>query len=288
MDPSLLGYDDFANLSKKLADDLGSVDDDKKDKNAKLDEFLEEFGDANYYTCTILMILDPNQEFESMRSNFKMFLLPMFQILIPAGMVWYFFVTEELVEEHGYCCNETDHVFRFTGFITFMYSGWQIIDGSDDSSSKFFLVRSVKQWSLTGQSADLKASVMFYLGYVSQQLCCILLLAVTYVIYTYEAKTPLDLLMNCVAINFVLDIDSEWMGDEQQKRAKTGAKYVFRSWRDVCIENGVDVKESVKRLQGLRSAAPGICDALMLAGRTFIWILAYVLIIGWTFCPGEY
>jgi hypothetical protein len=288
MDAKLLGNDDFAALSKTLADDMGSAEDDKKDTNEKLDSFLEEFGESNYYTCTILMIIDPNQEFESMRSNLKMFLLPMFQILIPAGMVWYFLIKEELFANNGYCCNETNYIFRFTGFVTFMYSGWQIIDGSDDSSSGFFLTKSVRQWSRTGQPADLKMTVMFYLGYVSQQLCCILLLIVTYVIYTSQCDTPLDLLMNCVAINFVLDIDSEWMSDAQQQRAATGAKYVFKTWRDVCIENGADVKENMKRWKGVRAAAPGMVDGIMAGGKWIILVAAYFLVVLWTFCPSEY
>lgn len=126
---------------------------------------------------------------------------------------------------------------------------------------------------------------MFYLGHVSQQLCSFLLLVVTYVIYTSQCDTPLDLLMNCVAINFVLDIDSEWMGDKQQAKAKISSEWLFKQWRDTCINDGAEIKRSMKHFSSLRASAPSTVATMGWLGDTVVWVSAYILVFAWTFCP---
>lgn len=281
---------DFEKLISDLEEEFGTREDDKLDKNDKLDEFLqfESDGTVNFYICMVLLTLDPNQEFETWRSNFKMFLLPAFQILVPFGMCWYFLVQQDLFADQGFCCNHDNYIFRFTGFVTFMYSGWQIIDGCDDATAKFFVTKAVKQWCITGRSQDLKTSVMFYMAYVSQQLCSMLLLIVTYVIYTSQCDTPLDLLMNCVAINFVLDIDTEWMNDTRQAKSQASAQWWYKQNRDAHIENGAEIKQSMKHFQSLRKAAPSIVNNISKAGDWLIVFSAYLLVFGWTFCPAKY
>lgn len=285
MHKELLRSDEFDAVANALADEFGTADDDKLEKNDKLDAFLEEVGSVNFYVCTILLILDPKQEFTSFRSNAKMFLLPVFQIGVPFGMCWYFLVEEALIENNGYCCNHSNFIFRLTGFVTFMYSGWQIIDGCDDASSKLFLQKAVEQWALTGRGSNFTAMWMFYLAHMSQQLCSLLLLIVTYLIYTSQCDTPLDLLMNCVAVNFVLDIDSEWMGDNLLKKAKQGSIFLYKEWRDVCAENATEVKNSLRNLRAIRSSAPRVVKNVCKAGDCAIIVAAYVLVFAWTFCP---
>jgi len=285
MDAKLLGNDEFAAVAKQLKQDYGTAEDDKLEKNQKLDDFIDGFGDVNFYVCTSLLVLDPNQEFESFRSNLKMFLLPCFQILVPFGMIWYFVVQKDMINDNGYCCNHSNFIFRFTGFVTFMYSGWQIIDGCDDEPSKFFMKKAVNQWALTGQPFSSKAAWMFFLGHTSQQICCMLLLVLTYIIYTTQCDTPLDLLMNCVAVNFVLDIDTEWMDSGKQAKSKASATYLFKYWRDECSSNEAGVRESIKNHRSLRRSAPTIVKTIHKTFETAIWVSAYVFGLVWTFCP---
>jgi hypothetical protein len=287
MDASLLGSDDFTAVAKVLREDYGTAEDDKLDKNPKLDDFIETFGDANFYTCMNLLVLDPNQEFASMRSNLKMFFLPCFQILVPLGIVWFFLVEEEMIATNGYCCDNSDLIFRFTGFVTFMYSGWQIIDGCDDASSKFFLKKSVNQWALTGQPIAFKATWMFVFAHGSQIACSTLLLIATYVIYTTQCDTPLDLLMNCVAINFVLDIDSEWMDAGKQDKSQKSAEFLFKTFRDACKDDEQGVRKGIMEFKTLRRSAPGLLRGMANLGEKVVWIGAYMLAIGWTFCPSN-
>jgi len=285
MDAKLLGTDEFTAVAKQLKEDYGTAEDDKLEKNQKLDDFIDDFGDVNFYVCTTLLVIDPNQEFESFRSNLKIVLLPCFQILVPFGMIWYFLVYKDMITDNGYCCNHSNFIFRFTGFVTFMYSAWQIIDGCDDAPSKFFMRKSVNQFALTGQAASWKATWMFFLGHLSQQVCAIFLLVLTCVIYTTQCDTPLDLLMNCVAINFVLDIDSEWMDDSKQAKSKAAATYLFKYWRDDCRTNEASIRESIQGFRGLRRAAPKIINGIHKTLETAIWIGAYFLVFAWTFCP---
>jgi len=298
LNKELLGGATFEQARTALEETFGTKDDDKVGpdnavQNDYIDAYLEELdegGGCNYYTCIALFLLDPNQKFETFRGNAKMFLLPAFQILVPFSMCWYFIVQKAMIAENGYCCNHDNYIFRFTGFITFMYSGWQIIDGCDDASSKFFLKRAVAHWSLTGTSYSVSEIFMFYMCYLSQTLCSLLLLIVTYIIYTSTSDTPLDLLMNCVAINFVLDIDTEWMTDKQQGKCQNAAKFLFKRWRDACVqEDTVDiVKEGIRKNHWLRRHAPDIMKAVMHIGDWVVTILTYVLVTGWTFCPGKY
>jgi len=283
-----LATDSFSQVAAAIAEQYGTKEDDKLETNQKLDDFIEEFGDVNFYVCSTLLLLDPVQEFETFRSQLKLVLLPLFQITVPFAMIWFFVVQKDMITDNGYCCNHTNIIFRFTGFVTFMYSAWQIIDGSDDVASKFFMKKAAKQWALTGQGLSGSATLMFYLGHASQQICCMLLLVLTYIIYTTQCDTPLDLLMNCVAINFVLDIDTEWMDDGKQAKSKVAATYLFKTWRDECVDNEADCRRTMGKLQGLRSIAPALVWGLHKAFETLIWVSAYCLVFGWTFCPASW
>lgn len=287
MEDALLGCDDFVTVAKQLKEDYGVAADDSKESNEKLQSWIDEFGDVNFYTCMTLLILSP-EDFKSCRSQLKMFLLPAFQILVPFGMVWYFLVEKQMIVDNGYCCDHDNIIFRFTGFVTFMYSAWQIIDGCSDASSMFFVNKAVEVWSMTGNKLAFKATWMFYLCYLSQQACSMLLLIVTYVIYTSQCDTPLDLLMNCVAVNFVLDIDSEWMDSGKQDMSVKAASFLFREWRDMCTKNEAEVKNNMACFRSLRRAAPKLVDRLAFVGYTMIWVSAYVMVFGWTFCPKEF
>jgi len=291
----LLGGTSFKKAKIALEESFGTKDDDKVDgdnnlQNDKIDAYIEELGEVNYYTCMALIFLNPAQEFETFRGRAKIFLLPAFQLWVPFGMCWYFLVQKNMFVENGFGCNHDNYIFRFTGFVTFMYSGWQIIDGCDDASSKFFLTRAVDHWCLTGTSYALKEVFMFYMCYLSQTLCSLLLLIVTYIIYTTESDTPLDLLMNCVAVNFVLDIDAEWMNDRRQGKSQVAATFLYKRWRDACVDPDTApmVHEGVKKMPFLRRNASKIIE-------TEIWVLdwvvtvgTYVCVVGWTFCPAKY
>merc|ERR1712054_287777 len=180
---------------------------------------------------------------------------------------------------NGYCCNHINYVFRFTGFVTFMYSGWQIIDGCDDASSKFFLRRATAHWSLTGAPYAFKEMWMFYVCFASQTICSLLLLVLTYIIYTSTCDTPLDLLMNCVAINFVLDVDAEWVTDKQQAMAQESAKFLFKRWRDACIDQEPVVREGIKTNNAIRGEAPGFVRGVMKSGDWLVTILTYLCVV---------
>lgn len=288
IEKTLLGGNDFEKVKDHVVEVYGTKADDALDTNEKLEEYHDGHGDVNYYTCMALLILDPNQEFEHWRSQAKMFLLPAYQLFVPFGMCWYFLVQKDMWTDNGYCCNHSGFVFRFVGFVTFLYSAWQIIDGCDDSSSKFFLERATKYWSLTGRRHALDEAFGFYLCYLSQTLCSYLLLFVTLIIYTSQSDSPLDLLMNCVAINFVLDIDSEWMDDVKQDKAKESAKFLFKRWRDGVLENEEEVKTCMRSEKVLRKNAPKLVNGIIWMGDTGVAVLAYFFVIGWTFCPPQY
>lgn len=279
---------DITDLEERLAEEFGTAKDDRLDTNETLEEFMNRAGSINFYTYTALMVLDPDEKFEHWRSYFKVFLLPAIQILVPLGACWYFIVEKELVKNHGYCVNHSNIIFRSTGFFTFIYSAWQIIDGREDETAKFFLMKAVQQYSLTGRSTDLKEAWFFWLGDLSQQLCAFFLALLCWVVYVSQSDTPLDLMMNCVAVNFVLDIDSQWISEGQQLRSKTLAKNLFKRYRDVCVNNKAEVIEGLEKNKRARRQAPGRWRRMINAADRIITVFVYFLVFGWTFCPSEY
>merc|ERR1711971_1542679 len=97
----------------------------------------------------------------------------------------------------------------------------------------------------------------------------------------------LDLLMNCVAVNFVLDIDSEWVSSAQQGKAKGFGEDVFKKWRNTCEDNKAEITESIRQFTSLRRSAPGMVAKLCSCGDKIIMVCAYLLAFGWTVCPSN-
>jgi len=294
LDPLDTGYhgsgpEDFKAVKAQITEIFGAPTDSEEDKEARAKDFVDEMGDANFYTFSILMELDetPGSDIVSTRSRLQLVLLPLFQIVVPFAMVWFFIVHKRLIEVNGYCNDHGSPIFRFTGFVTFIYSAWQIIDGDNDPSSKFMLRHSVKQFALTGSTLSLRATIYFYLANLSQQVSALAILILTYVIYATQCDTSLDLVMNCVAINFVLGIDSEWMNPGKTEKARASAKVIFTLYRDMCHKCGDEdeVREGMKSYRFIRGKAPQLVEAAQWIPSTIIWVTAYFLAVGWTFCP---
>lgn len=281
----LYGGKDMDAVKLYLEATMGTKDDDAlgDDKNEKLQAYLEQIGDVNFYTYTALMVIDPDAGFETIRSQMKMVLLPMFQLLVPFGMSWFFFVTQDMIADNGWCSNHDGYIFRFTGFVTFLYSAWQIIDGAEDQAALFYLRQAVEHWALTGSTFSWRAIWMFNVGIGSQQICSVLILVLTYITFTTQCDTPLDLLMNCVAVNFVLDVDAEWMGDKQQGKSADSAVCLFKYWRDDELGD-----RNITDFPFLRRNAVKYLDVMQFLGNTLIKVLAYSLVISWTFCPASW
>lgn len=283
----LHGCSNFELIIKYLENTFGTKSDDREEKNDLLDTFIEEAGDVNFYSYSTLMLLDesPGSDVASYRSIAKLVLLPCFQVLVPLFMIWYFIVEKDLFGDQGYCCNHTNIIFRGTGFVAFTYSGWQIIDGDNDPSAKFFLKHSARQYAITGGRLAWKGTWMFFLGNLTQQLCSTFLLILTYIVFTSQCDTPLDLLMNCVAINFVLDIDIEWMNESQQAKSQSSAQVIWKAWRDVAVEYEGEIKQKMTQNQAFRRSLPATIEAFTSIYSTCIWVGTYILIFGWFFCP---
>jgi len=269
---------------------MGTKDDsDNMEENEKLKDFIEGYGDVNFYTYATLLYLDDSNEssFSTWRSYLKIVLLPTFQVFVPLGMLWYY-IEEKGTFADGYCSTDGSMIYRMTGFIAFMYSAWQIIDGCSDPSSRYFLQHSSRMFAITGGQKAWEGMWLFYLGNLTQQLCSISILAMTYVVFNDPDNTPLDLLMNCVAINFVLDIDSEWMDGSKQDKSNQSATVVYKYWRDICVDYEDEVKMCMADKNDWRKRAPVLLDTVREFTCNFILVFAYFLVFGWTCCPPGY
>lgn len=279
--------DQFQNVKSHIAQHLGTkADSDDKEQNAKLKDFIDGYGDVNFYTYATLLYLDDSEgsTFGGLRSYAKIILLPCFQVLVPLGMLWYYLVEKDSFAD-GYCSADGSLIYRGTGLIAFMYSAWQIIDGCYDESARYFLQTSSRMYAMTGGQKAWEGMWLFYLGNLTQQICSICILVMTFVLFNQPDNTPLDLLMNCVAINFVLDIDSEWMDSGKQVKSTDSSVVVYKYWRDICEDYEAEVKSNMNYNHDWRRRAPVVLDNVREGTCNFVWVFAYCLVSCWTICP---
>lgn len=282
------GSQNFEDIRGFISQKFGSKENEEK-KQDTLDKFIEDIGDVNYYTAAALLVLDDSEgsNFRSLRDQAKLVLLPCFQILIPLGLVWFFVVEKRLIENHGLCHNNDNFIFRVTGSVAYVYSAWQIIDGMSEPSSDFLMQWASKAFAISGSDGCWRAMKFFWMCSLTQQLCSFLLLLATYIVFTSASDTPIDLIMNCVALNFVLDVDSEWMDDDSSNAAKQSATVLFQNWHDEAWDNHDEMQEQIKRNVMVRKYAPRFIKMASIAPGFIIPATGYFLLCWWTFCPAD-
>lgn len=273
--PDLAVPMDLDTVQEKLVEEFGGDGNDEK-----LNSFLADIEDMNFYDYSALMWADPQQGFETFRSEFKILLLPMMQIAIPILLMVNKYKS---LDEHGLCPDNHEWSFRMIAGITYVYSVWQIADGIHEGPTLMLIRLAARHFRITGN----KLNMSFSLGFVLQAICGILLEACLFLLFC-SSDDPMDLVMNCVALNFLLDIDTEWINDRQKAKGLKAAAWLWSDWRKHAQENKEMVEHRAKKKKTLRKIVVPLVDKIISVVSNVILFLGYVLALYLFGCDGSW
>jgi hypothetical protein len=211
-----------------LARDMGTEADDEDGvpQNDDYKKFAELMQGANYYDYIFMMAADPKSRIETIRGYLKAILLPLVQIGAPIVLTMYSY-QEYHWEKNGICPDQDTLGYRLTGFIMIIYSSWQIEDNIGGEPSLELACRSARHFNLTAMPFNHK----YQLGFWAQWLCGLFLQITLYMLMA-STSNPLNIVVNCVALNFLLDIDNEWVGDKQKAKIDKATAFMYKRWRN--------------------------------------------------------
>jgi hypothetical protein len=219
--------EDIDTVRAQLAEDFGTSADDDADANPKLDEFTEGLDGLNWYDYIALMMADPNQDVSRTRSYLKTLFLPCIQVGTPFLLIYHQLGDYDF-SENGICPDSDEIYFRVLGFMMMIYSIWQISDAVESGPTTELCRMSARHYSVTALKSHL---FKFSCGFWLQSICAFSLQICLYILLS-ASDDPMDLVLNCVALNFPLGIDDEWMDDTSRRKATKAAQWLFKDWRD--------------------------------------------------------
>lgn len=143
-----------------------------------------------------------------------MLLLIVMQALLPVLLIF--------VEiEAGFYPSEQDVLFRVIGFILYLYSVLVLYEGASDSCRELFL-----EMALVHDVSYSYILPMLF-GDVMNTVTALLLTRTLYFIFV-DSHRPLELLIKCIAINFVILIDNEWTSEHMRRQAIDNFKVFYK------------------------------------------------------------
>lgn len=234
----------FANLKTET----GEVD-----VSATFERFQEltEQGHLDIYTCMGLSIGRKGLSLDSLRLVPKIMTVFAMQVVMPILLL---FCSIESAKTH---LGEDTHnrAFRVIGGMLLLYALWFIYDNSIDEC-RYVLI----EWAV---GTNLKPSYVWpvLLGEFLNVLTACILVVVLFLIFLSQS-TPQDLLLNCLAINFVGSVDNEFVQEEAKDDA---AKNFQDSVEDASEEAGAGIHLSWTRW-ALYEGAPAVINTFRVLG----------------------
>lgn len=285
----LLVPHDLDGVREKLQDEFGFAEDDDQAENPKLDEFLDTMKDLNFYDYLALMKVDPNQDIESWRSYAKMFMLPLMQCIAPVILILHrlpngTIAFEKDLGDQGICPNDDSITFRGLGLVLIVYSVWQIVDGALEGPTILLSQTSARHFATT----SIFPRIYFTFGFWVQWFCGLTLMVALYVLLC-SSDDPLDIVMNCVALNFLLDVDNEWVTGTNQAKGEKAAEYLFKDLRDTVDKYEDDVRQGLKsRSTFFRTHAEKLMVGSMVAATYFTSIMGHGIAVFFFVCKAKW
>lgn len=251
---------------ERLIEEFGTAEDDELDENPKLALLLDVCEEMDFYDYMALMRTDPTQGITRTRTWVKMMLLPIIQLVLPLVLIQHEY---ELIdwEKESICPARKDLVYRGCGFIMMIYSVWQINESLDKPTSMFLTKFLIKRWSITGSSPDLWFACGFWVQWIGS-------IAIQVALYSLLRSTDrvLDMVKDCLALNFLLSVDNEWVDARHKEKGKKAAVRLFKALRDTPIS-----AERVMRHRQLRGSALQVYEWAVLRASTFALLTGYAL-----------
>lgn len=176
-------------------------------------ELLKQFedgvasGELDFYTC--LSLSHGSAAFTPKMRSVMYFRLPTLlalQLLVPASLLSY-----QLRHWHWGAKKDTLE-FRLVGFIVYLFSVWRMYEASTDECRLMFLQFATK-YSLAP-----RFTYVAVLGEVVAAFCGTTLVITLFTVFC-TCEDPFSLVINCLAINFLCNVDNEFVDEELKKDA---------------------------------------------------------------------
>lgn len=272
----------------QLSERFGTSVDDDKAENPIINEFLDDMADLNFYDYMALMKADPIQSMTSWRSYAKILMLPVLQFLCPIILVWHQLPKGvhfgKKLTENGICPDNDGLWFRALGLVMITYAVWQIVDMAVEGPTITLSQLAARHYSMT----SLLPNITFTFGFWVQWWCGIMLEFALYVLLC-GSDNPLDIVMNCVALNFLLQVDDEWVTDRNKEKGKKAAEYVFKDMRDSVDKYEDEIRKGLKsRSRFLRRHAEQIIVGSMKMATYVTSFVGHSLAIFFFCCNGNW
>lgn len=286
---TLLTPKDIEGVKTKLAEEFGTSADDDKAENPVFDDFMGNMDDLNFYDYMALMKADPDQEITTWRSYAKVVMLPLIQCVAPMILIWHelphgtISLAKDLSKQ-GLCPDNEGYYFRGLGFVLIVYAVWQIVDMGVEGPTIQLSRMAARHYAITTMTPN----ITFTWGFWTQWFCGILIECTLFILLC-GSNDPMDIVMNCVALNFLLGVDNEWVTDVNKTKGKKAAEYVFKDWRDSAEKYEDKIRKGLKSSsQFNRKHAEQIIVGAMIAATYITSFFGHALAIFFFFCDGAW
>lgn len=171
------------------------------------------------YTCLGLSNGKENLGRETLAFVPLLVLLIVMQFILPIMLIF--------VETKGVNYpTEQDPLFRLIGFILYLYSVLTLYEGARDECRFLFL-----EMALSSNKVSWSYVLPMLFGECLNSFTALLLARTLYLIFI-DSHRPLDLLIKCIAINFVILIDNEWTSEHMRQQALENFSMFYKKLKE--------------------------------------------------------
>lgn len=152
--------------------------------------------------------------------------------------------------------------FRMIGFLLFVFSAWRITGGMDDECRELLLRcmerRRVPMWY----------AMPILLGEIMNKFIGIILMAILFMIFCLTRR-PTSLLMNCLAVNFLVDVDTYLVSEDDAEEASENLEVALAEWNQIPEERSMGFQTMIRKQvlfvsEAMRIAYPFVVCFLVL------------------------
>lgn len=177
-------------------------------------------GALDYYTCVSLSLGRHEDVKDLMRSAPKLFGLVCMQIVLGVCLLAY----QLVYRSHLFYSAEQSHLYRLIGFLLYVYSVSFLNRAMQDECREYII----------NMMLDKYVSGWYFwpalYGEVLNTLVVVMLMVILFVIYC-GCTRPTDLLINCIAINFIADADNHAVTPEDIDEASDNLEVFTAHWK---------------------------------------------------------
>lgn len=200
-----------------------------EDITEKFEELVEK-GELDFYTCMALSLGHDKNWSGLSRFVPKLIIVLSLQLVLPVMLMTY-----QTTKGVGFP-TEQNHTYRIIGTMLFAFSTWNLHQGMDDECrtavANMMFERHVSGWYAW--------PILF--GELMSTLVALMMTVILFLIFA-DCTRPQDLLINCIAINFIVEVDNNLVNDHDSTLATKqfgeflGAWNVSPSLHDVANRN---------------------------------------------------